>query len=307
MKKIIILSIDLFYAFFYSIAFRFIIKKRHSRTVLDNFQTVKYIYEHKCSLSRFGDGELDLVIKGKFRSYHYDSGFQEFDSNLSKRLAEILIYENSLNNHLVCLPACSFSFGTSYLTYKARSFWNEYTVRNIDKLLAITNSNRLYGETNISRLYLSHKDKSKCKLFVNELKLLWKDRDIVFVEGDRTCLGVGNDLFNDAKSIRRIICPNKNAWSVYDTILNTTLKETTNKDLIILALGMTATVLAYDLAKSGRQALDLGHIDIEYEWMRMGAKEKVAVPGKFTNEAEGGKISSTSYTDEYLKQVICKI
>ena len=36
--------------------------------------------------------------------------------------------------------------------------------------------------------------------------------------------------------------------------------------LFILALGPMATVLAYDLARLGYRALDLGHIDIEYEW-----------------------------------------
>lgn len=55
--------------------------------------------------------------------------------------------------------------------------------------------------------------------------------------------------------------------------------------MIICALGMTATVLAYDLSNIGYQAIDLGHIDIEYEWLRMKATSKLPVPGKYTNEA----------------------
>ena len=35
---------------------------------------------------------------------------------------------------------------------------------------------------------------------------------------------------------------------------------------MLIALGPTATILAYDLAEKGVQALDVGHIDIEYEW-----------------------------------------
>lgn len=31
--------------------------------------------------------------------------------------------------------------------------------------------------------------------------------------------------------------------------------------LILIALGMTATVLAYDLSKAGFWAIDIGHID----------------------------------------------
>ena len=44
--------------------------------------------------------------------------------------------------------------------------------------------------------------------------------------------------------------------------------------MIIIALGPTATVLAYDLAKEGYQALDMGHFDIEYEWYLRNATKK---------------------------------
>lgn len=122
-----------------------------------------------------------------------------------------------------------------------------------------------------------------------------------------TCLGYGNDLFDNAKSIKRILCPNKNAWDKYDEILDAVIHNTTKADLIILALGMTATIMAYDLALSGRQALDLGHSDIEYEWMKMGAVEKVAIPGKFTNEAKDGKLQSISYPDDFKSQILLNL
>lgn len=70
---------------------------------------------------------------------------------------------------------------------------------------------------------------------------------------------------------------------------------------------MTATVLAYDLAENKRQALDIGHIDIEYEWMRMGVTEKVAVQGKFTNEAKDGNEVSNLYPDDFKKQILIDI
>lgn len=50
---------------------------------------------------------------------------------------------------------------------------------------------------------------------------------------------------------------------------------TVNKaKLVLIALGHTATVLAYDLAEVGYQAIDIGHIDIEYEWFLMRAPKK---------------------------------
>lgn len=285
------------------IHFNIIKSKRNQRKVLNNFETIDYILEYKCSISRYGDGELDLVMARKY-GLPFHSGFQTYDKDLSYRLEEILDYRYKINNLLVCLPACSFGYGTSYLTSKARNFWNQYTTHNIERFLEMTSSKEVYGETNISRFYLSHRDKSKCKDFIEKMKQIWNNRDVIFVEGNLTHLGYGNNLFDNARSIKRILCPNINAYNKYNEILNTVLKNTTNQSLIIIALGMTATVLAYDLANNGRQALDLGHIDIEYEWMKIKATKKVAISGKFTNEAPGGRNVNIEYPQNFKDQII---
>ena len=78
--------------------------------------------------------------------------------------------------------------------------------------------------------------------------------------------------------------------------------------MIIMALGPTATVLAADFAMMNMQALDIGHIDIEYEWYLQGAKERVAIPGKYTNEAPNGRDDIAACEDElYLSQIIDRI
>ena len=112
------------------------------------------------------------------------------------------------------------------------------------------------------------------------MKRIWDNENVVFVEGVYSRLGVGNDLFNNAKSIKRIICPATNAFEVYDEIIGEVKKQTKDK-LVMIALGMTATCLAYDLYKLGYWAIDIGHVDVEYEWWKMGAKKKVPIKGKF--------------------------
>lgn len=288
------------------VRYRLTKSKRQQRRVMDNFATVDYIISHRCSISRYGDGELNLVMAGKYGTA-FQSGFQRYDAALAKRLEEILGYRHKAVNHLVCLPGCAFGIGTGYLRRPARRFWQGFVARNIDRFLEMTAPGELYGETNISRFYLSHRDKSRCGEFVARMKQIWAGRDVVIVEGNLTRLGYGNDLFAGARTVRRILCPNDSAFSKYDEILQTTLAHTTPGTLIILALGMTATVLAYDLAAAGRQALDIGHIDIEYEWMRMGATEKVPVSGKFTNEAVGSKNVKPLPSDGFLQQVITDI
>ena len=57
----------------------------------------------------------------------------------------------------------------------------------------------------------------------------------------------------------------------------------------------------------GFQAMDVGHVDIEYEWMLMGAKDKVAVPNKYVNELPEGRITTELDDPVYLSQIIGRI
>ena len=58
-----------------------------------------------------------------------------------------------------------------------------------------------------------------------------------------------------------------NAFAEYDKILNQAKKIDKSK-LVIIILGPTATVLAYDLAKQGYEAIDFGHIAKDYDFYR---------------------------------------
>lgn len=108
---------------------------------------------------------------------------------------------------------------------------------------------------------------------------------------------------NGAKSIRRILCPAENAFSKYEEIIESVGKE--SKDtLILLALGPTATVLAYDLAMEGYQALDLGHFDIEYEWYLMKAENRENVENKYVNEVSNGNVTVEVIDENYKNQII---
>ena len=70
---------------------------------------------------------------------------------------------------------------------------------------------------------------------------------------------------------------------------------------------MTATVLAYDLAKLGYWAIDLGHLDLEYEWFLSGKTERFAVKGKFTNEVTDGNLVDSCNDPVYKSQIICDL
>ena len=158
--------------------------------------------------------------------------------------------------------------------------------------------------TFITRFYIDFKDKSKVPDYIKKLKLIWDKKDILIIEGEKSRLGVGNDLFNNSKSIKRILCPAANAFNVYDKIIDEA-RKIDKSILILLALGPTSTVLAYDLYKLGYQVIDIGHIDIEYEWFLRNATEKIQIDNKYVNEACGNKYNFGDVNDtKYYKEII---
>ena len=163
-----------------------------------------------------------------------------------------------------------------------------------------------YGNAFISRCYYSFKDKNNSEKYFNLLKKIWNDRNIVLVEGAKSRLGIGNDLFNNVKGIERILVPEINAFNKYDEIINEVKKLSKDK-LILLAAGPTATVLAYDLYKEGYQAIDIGHVDIEYEWFLRKAETKIKIENKFVCEAGFGEGVGELDNNEYKKQILAQI
>lgn len=135
---------------------------------------------------------------------------------------------------------------------------------------------------------------------------IWDGRDITIIEGGKTRFGVGNDLISNAKSCERILGPAVNAFGRYDELLEQARKIGRDR-LVLIALGHTATVLAYDLAAEGYQALDIGHLDIEYEWFLRGADKKIPVEGKYVNEAPLGRDVPETISDEKYNSEIIRI
>lgn len=256
-------------------------------------ETVDYIVRHKCSCTRYGDGEF-LVLAGKHNK------FQKEDKVLAERLKEIIL--NPVDGLLLCMPSFITNTKPFVLNSKLTGLgFNNSLLKSA--VMPYVSTKEIYGDSLFTRFYMNKKNKSKTEDYVIKLKQIWDGEKLLIVEGEYSRLGVGNNLFDNATSIKRILCPNENAFDKYEQILDC-IYQNHNGELIVLALGMTATVLAYDLAKSGKRALDLGHIDVEYEWFRMGAMEKVAIPNKLMSEVVNGKCNTFTKDKEYNKQII---
>lgn len=244
------------------------------------------------SIVRYGDGEFNLI-------FGEDLPFQSYSKELALRIKEILVSNDE--NIMVSIPNMFESLDCYNDT--ERFFWRKYVVLHRNKLYDVLDMNKVYFDTEVTRPYMGVKDKSICPEFFEDFKKVWKDKDIVIVEGAGSRLGVGNDLFDAAKSIQRILCPSRDAFDKYEEILDACKTQPKNK-MFILALGPTATVLAYDLAKIGYRALDIGHLDIEYEWMLRKAMVKIPVKDKYVNEVKGCRKVTIIHDEKYLNEII---
>lgn len=242
-------------------------------SVLSIDQSLDYLLEKGASVVRFGDGEMDLVAG---RSIVY----QDFDPELSARLREMMSMESN-ERLMICLP--DVFTGLERYSIDAQNFWSlNHLPHFLEKYKNICRA-PWYGSTFISRPYIDLEDKTPSAGYFAKLKQLWQDKDLLIVEGLTSRSGVGNDLFDGARSIKRIICPSRNAYSKLEAIKQAVREHADNR-LILTMLGPTAKVLVYDLVQEGYRALDIGHIDSEYEWFQMGASHKVKLSHKHTAE-----------------------
>lgn len=276
--------------------------QRHKYKILSSEDTVRYIIKSHCSVSRYGDGEFAMIyhlMDGGDDESFYIHAFQNYNPSLAGRLYEILQNTDTSFNHKVGIPHGIVSVHD--YTGHTKVFWQRFTLLDIRRFSKILNKDIPYLDSCFTRFYLNRTIPTN--QYVQNLKRIWKEKDICIVEGEKSRLGVNNDLFSGTKSIKRIICPSENAYSKYDEILSV-CKKYPKEWLYILALGHTATVLAYDLSKEGYWALDLGHIDIEYEWYLMGAIKKEPVHNKYVNEICDGRIVEDCKDTDYLTQIV---
>lgn len=57
----------------------------------------------------------------------------------------------------------------------------------------------------------------------------------------------------------------------------------------------------------GYQAVDIGHLDLEYEWFLVGQGKRVPVAYKYNNEVSGGNRVSDIHDPIYESQIIADL
>ena len=267
-------------------------------SVMSIDETLDELMKTEKSLIRFGDGEFH-IMNG------YNIAFQEYNEELAIGMKEILLTANQ-EEMLLCMPEVFKAFrGEFPLDYNSEIFWKKELDRYADFFQEYCQS-KTYGSAFISRPYIYSKDKTRAFDQFEKMKQLFEGKDLLIVEGATSRSGVGNDLFDKASSIKRIICPSHNAFSKIKEIKESILEHSEGR-LILLMLGPTAKVLAYQLTQQGYRTLDLGHIDSEYEWMQMKAETKVQLKHKHTAEFNFDQDIEFIDDEDYNRQIVADL
>ena len=282
--------------FFRYIGIPYVYRKTAKYQILNSMDSIQYILDNHCSVSRYGDGEFSVIWGG-------GNGFQQPNQRLAQLLKKVIEADDA-PNHMIGIPVYIRDFSSLRNPY---AFWPVYVARNYYRLKTLISPQNKYLNTQMTRFYYEMQDRSHSEEQLSLLKKIWDNRDIVIVEGIQTRSGIGNDLYDNAKSVQRILGPATNAIDMYDEMLEAITKNVSKDKLVLLSYGMVATVLAYDLAKLGYWAVDIGHLDLEYEWFKRKAEERVQVKGKYANEVQGGNDVAECTDPIYLSQILVDI
>lgn len=265
--------------------------------------TVDYIIKNGCSVSRFGDGEFKWALGIKQYSFERNS------NELSVRLKEILKHPQK-KNCIVCVSNV-FKGLNSYKT-EAERYWEKLIIYHSKEIINLLDLNYHYFDTQFTRPYMDFQKNSKDFLnYFGKVKNIWKNKNIIIVEGEQTRFGVGNDLLENSKSVERIICPSNNAFEIYNKIFKNVKNYAVSKKntIVLIALGPTASILSFELSDYDIQAIDIGHLDVEYQWFKKSANTKIPLVGKIVNEA--GKSFAGEFSadilEKYKKQIVLTI
>lgn len=228
-------------------------------------ETIDELLHTDKSMVRFGDGEI-VMIRG------VDLMLQQAAPEIGEGLAGILAYQN--DDLMVTIPDIFRTLSDH--NQASRQFWKDHLLFNRKTYERYCNKERVYGSTFVSRCYYFAKDRSSCDRWFAKIRKIWENKEVVIVEGTRTHNGVGNDLFDSASGIERIICPPSNAYGALPAILDASLAYDKDR-LFLLSVGVAAKFLTVELFQRGYRVLDIGNMDMEYEWYLRNAPDKMSL------------------------------
>lgn len=221
--------------------------------IIPVFETLDILKEQKKSITRFGDGEFNLI----FGKHCY---FEEPNAELTNDLLKILHLIDE--NVMIGIPDIFRSLKDFLPTSK--KYWRKYLTQNRARIYETLDLNKTYCDALVTRPYAkSIRSLAESGRIFEKWKQVWRERKVVLVTGDSRYLPGSSGLFDDASQLEVVFSEPSYAYRLRQEIL-TNIHSFEKDHIILLVLGPTATVLVPILSKEGYQALDIGHLESEY-------------------------------------------
>ncbi len=235
----------------------FVIKKRIDKykSIYPNVMSIEdtlSLLNNGYSLGRFGDGEFNLC-------FNQSISFQTGDVELKKRLRFILkIGRDDKNKYIVGIPR---------LKYRGWTFWGKFWFFHVKQISHLLDGKIIYGDLGISRhIELFH---------IEELKKIWEQKNVLFVYGKNSKFNINHEIFETINNKFIIESSNYNAFNEVDRIIKNVTQKINYIDLILIALGPTASILAYEFCIQYKiQTIDIGHLTNVIDFKARGIKFK---------------------------------
>lgn len=258
-------------------------------TVYSVDETLDLLIHTSKSLVRFGDGEITM-IRGRSLK------LQNVEPAIIEDLKRILGYRHK--DLMVSIP--DIFDGVEQYHSRSRQSWKDHLLCSRWVYKKYCNPNITYCNAFVSRCYYIFKDKSLCAGWFEKIKMIWNAKHIVVVEGVYTHNGVGNDLFDSAADVKRIIAPACNAYCKLPEIREACLKHPKDR-LFLISLGAAAKPLTEQLFQDGYRVIDIGNLDMEYEWFLHNATEKEKI---FKHQVMGKQENIDAGFSNYWNEIV---
>ncbi len=231
-------------------------------------KTWKMISDGKQSVLRIGDGEL------RWMSGDPLSSFEKNNDRLQSALMTAVNVKDS--RLLVCVNGKLLLRRLNHAPEYIKSYYKAYVAKNWKLIIRSIPKFRWYGDACISHFYRETDGlpRSRYLEHFEIVKQTWRGKHVLIVEGEDCKFGVGNDLLESAASVRRVLCPNRNSFSLINRISEEIEKRADQFDICLFVLGPTATVLVSELsgALPNKRFIDIGTLDTDYMLFLFGKK-----------------------------------
>lgn len=241
-------------------------------TVLNETETIKILRDDPKSFSRYGDGEISLML-GE------NSIFQDYDPVLAQKMKKILVEKR---DDLYVGLNCSYFQSPVKYSDRNRKYYRLYGTGFRRFFNDICDPENTYLDACCFGGYFRQGDQFDIDSHFSNVRELFRGKDLTIVCGKGILDDLEYDLFGLAAGRQMIDAPRKNAFSEYEDLLQRITSQAPKENLICIILGMTATVLAADLADAGYTAWDIGHAAKDYDaYMRKADKTDEAANSFF--------------------------